>query len=93
MNGRAILARLVPNSQEGKLSRDLELVALFAVESSVVASAAVWVSGAQPLGHVRLFVTPMDCNPPGSSVHGIPQARILEWVAISSARGSSRHRD
>ena len=26
---------------------------------------------------------PMDCNPPGSSVHGILQARILEWVAIS----------
>ena len=25
---------------------------------------------------------PMDCSPPGSSVHGIPQARILEWVAI-----------
>ena len=27
---------------------------------------------------------PMDYSPPGSSVHGIPQARILEWVAISS---------
>ena len=27
---------------------------------------------------------PMDCNPPGSSVHGILQARILEWVAIPS---------
>ena len=26
---------------------------------------------------------PMDCSLPGSSVHGIPQARILEWVAIS----------
>ena len=26
---------------------------------------------------------PMDCSPPGSSVHGIFQARILEWVAIS----------
>ena len=26
--------------------------------------------------------SPMDCNPPGSSVHGILQARILEWVAI-----------
>ena len=26
---------------------------------------------------------PMDCSPPGSSVHGVPQARILEWVAIS----------
>ena len=36
---------------------------------------------------------PMDCSPPGSSVHGILQARILEWVAISSSRGSSRPKD
>ena len=36
---------------------------------------------------------PMDCSPPGSSVHGILQARILEWVAISSSWGSSRTRD
>ena len=35
----------------------------------------------------------MNCSPPGSSVHGISQARILEWVAISSSRGSSRPRD
>ena len=34
----------------------------------------------------------MDCSPPGSSVHGIPQARILEWVAISSPRVSSQPR-
>ena len=32
---------------------------------------------------------PMDCSPPGSSVHGILQARILGWVATSSSRGSS----
>ena len=32
---------------------------------------------------------PMDCSPPGSSVHGILQARILEWVFMSSSRGSS----
>ena len=32
---------------------------------------------------------PMDCSPPGSSVHGIFQARILEWVVISFSRGSS----
>ena len=32
---------------------------------------------------------PMDCSPPGSSVHGILQARIQEWVAISFSRGSS----
>ena len=36
---------------------------------------------------------PMDCSPPGSSVHGILQARILEWVAISFSWGSSRPRD
>ena len=36
---------------------------------------------------------PRDCSPPGSSVHGILQARILEWVAISSFRGSSWPRD
>ena len=37
--------------------------------------------------------TPMDCSPPGFSVRGILWARILEWVAISSYRGSSRPRD
>ena len=36
---------------------------------------------------------PMDCSPPGSSVHGTSQARILEWVAISYSRRSSRPRD
>ena len=36
---------------------------------------------------------PMDCSPPGFSVHGILQARILECVAISFSRGSSRPRD
>ena len=35
----------------------------------------------------------MDCGPPGSSVHGILQARILEWVAMPSSRGSSQPRD
>ena len=38
-------------------------------------------------------MTPWVCSPPGSSAHGIPQARILEWVAISSYRGSSQLRD
>ena len=33
---------------------------------------------------------PMDYSPPGSSLHGYPQARILEWVAVPSSRGSSR---
>ena len=36
---------------------------------------------------------PMDCSPPGSSVHGFIQSRILKWVAMPSSRQSSRPRD
>ena len=36
---------------------------------------------------------PMDCSSPGSSVHGILQARVLEWGAMPSPRGSSQPRD
>ena len=43
--------------------------------------------------HAQLCLTPcdrMDCSPPRSSVHGILQARILEWVAIFFSKGSSQ---
>ena len=40
-----------------------------------------------------ILCDPMDCSPPGSSVHGIFQARILEWVAIFFSRVSSWPRD
>ena len=45
---------------------------------------------------LQLYLTlcdPMGCSPPGSSVHGILQARILEWVSMPSSRGSSQPRD
>ena len=49
------------------------------------------------LSPVQLFATPwtdlMDCSLPGSSLHGILQATVLEWVAISFSRGSSWTRD
>ena len=45
------------------------------------------------LHHVQLFSDSMDCNLPGFFVHGILQARILEWVAISFSRGSSWPKD
>ena len=48
------------------------------------------VSVAQPC---PTLCDPMDCSPPGSSVRGILQARILEWVAMPSSRGSSWPRD
>ena len=41
------------------------------------------------LSHVQLFCNFMDCSLPGSSVHGILQVIILEWVAMPSSRGSS----
>ena len=44
------------------------------------------------LSYVQLWES-MDCSPTGSSVSGIFQARILEWFAISSSRGSSQPRD
>ena len=44
------------------------------------------------LSHVWLC-DPMDCSPPDFSVHGIFQARTLEWVAISCSRGSFQLRD
>ena len=49
----------------------------------------VWVSVAQAC---PALCDPMDCSPLGSSVHGILQARTLEWVAISFSRGPSRPR-
>ena len=47
----------------------------------------------QSLSCDQLFGDSMDCSLPGSSVHGILQAKILGWVAISSSRGSSQPRD
>ena len=48
--------------------------------------------GPSHFSHMTLC-DPMDYSPPGSSVHGVLQARTLEWVAISFSRGSSLPRD
>ena len=48
--------------------------------------------GAQLLQSCPTLCDPMDCSPPGSSVHGILQARILVWVAMPSSRGYFRPR-
>ena len=65
----------------------------------------LWFMGSQRVGHdwatdliwsevvSNFFCDPMDCSPPGSSVHGISQSRKLELVAISFSRGSSWPRD
>ena len=61
----------------------------------------LWKNRGTPSLKVKVLVTqsyqtlynPMDCSPPGSSVHEILQARILKWVAIPFSRGSSQPRD
>ena len=52
----------------------------------------IWAMHAKPLQSC-LNHDPMDCSPPGSSVHGILEARILQWVAIPFSRGSSQPRE
>ena len=47
----------------------------------------------QSLQSCPVLCNPLDCSPPGSTVHGISQAGVLEWAAISSYRGSSQPRD
>ena len=48
---------------------------------------------AKSLQSCRTLCNLMDCSPPGSFIHGILQARILEWVAMPSSKGSSWPRD
>ena len=67
-------------NQSVKISCDLRLFFISESESEVTQSCPT-------------LCDPMNCNLPGSSVHGIFQVRVLEWVAISFSRGSSRPRD
>ena len=48
---------------------------------------------AQPLQSCSTLFDPMDYSPQGSSIQGILQARILEWVALPSSKDSSQPRD
>ena len=75
-------------SQWGEPSRLLK--AVYQLSSKLVVCVCVYARSCQScltLCHL------MDCSPPGFSVRGILQARILEWVARPSSRGSSQSRD
>ena len=66
---------------------------LFIWFSFIRLSLVAHISLNKSLSHVQLFWDPMNCSPPGSSVQGIVQARILEWVAIPFLAESSQPRD
>ena len=53
----------------------------------------VWTCVCEYAQSCPTLYNPINCSPPGSSIRGILQARILEWIALSSSRGSSRPRD
>ena len=59
----------------------------------VQVSCTVWKTVSEVSQSCPTLCDPVDGSPPGSSIHGILQTRILEWVAISFSRGSSQPRD
>ena len=67
--------------------------ALLKIGTVILKSSTDWRMRAKSLQLYLTLCDPMDCSPPGSSVHGILQARILEWVAMPFFRGSSWPRD
>ena len=79
-----------PWRHEGK--RKDTIAALLWYEYNPVQDTEDYVYLLSRYSHVRLC-DPMDCSPAGSSVHGILQTRILEWVTIFFSRGSSQPRD
>ena len=69
-----------------------QILYLWATGKSKILLVVTSIVRAQSLQTSPTLCNRMDCSLPGSSVHGIFQARILEWVAMSSSRGSSRRR-
>ena len=78
-----------------------EPTTLFSLSKSLISVLLQLVIHCQCFNSLKVLITqmcptlcdPMDCSPPGSSVHGTFQARILEWIAISFSRGSSQPKD
>ena len=79
-----------PGSPEAPASSEQ---CLWSPKSFIRSPSSSCVLCAKSLQSCLTLCIPMDCSLPGSSVHGILQARILEWVAVPSSRGSSRPRD
>ena len=76
-------------------TRETQTLLLFHLSIHPSACWSIYVLCCALLNHSVMSdsLQPHDCSPPGSSVHGILQARILEWVAMSSSRESSQPRN
>ena len=95
--GRALLIHrvrtrfmfMIPEEQLGISVSKIRPTSWTHLEDSPVAQVCV---RAKSLQLCLTLCDPIDCSPSGSSVHGILQAKILQWVAIPSSRGSSQPR-
>ena len=68
-------------------------LAVYRLNHSATSSHTMGCTHAKSLQSCLTLCNPMDCHPPGSSVHGVSQARILEWLALASSGGSSQPRN
>ena len=82
--GKTLLAFALHTESYSKLSQKI-------VRACTAGNESQWVS--EVTQSCPALCNPMDCSLQGSSVHGIFQARVLEWIAISFSRGSSWPRD
>ena len=72
---------------------DMSCFHLFSIVNNTMTLCLCSCMRAKSLQSCPTLCTCTDCSPPGFFVHGVLQARILEWVAITSSRGSSWRRD
>ena len=79
--------------QQSLVKLEFELWLKTQVLSPKPKTIVVWGHACEVVQSCSTLWDPKDCRPPGSSVHGILQARILEWVAGLSSRGSSPPKD
>ena len=87
-----LLGRIAMTNLDNVLkSRDITLLTKISIVKAVVFPVVLY--GCERWTIKRTFCSPLDWRPPGSSVHGISQARRLEGGAISFSKGSSRPRD
>ena len=78
-----------PRKQPNIIKSDNELWGKY--EDLVCTAVKVKAAAAKSLQSCPTLCDPVDCSPPGSSVHGILQARVLEWGAIAFSGRSRRH--
>ena len=94
MKRRLLLGRKAMTNLDSILkSRDIVLLTKIRIVKAMVFPVIMYGCESEVAQSCLTLCDPMHCSLPGSSIHGIFQARVLEWVAISFSRESSQPRD